>query len=93
MIPCLKITVKLKSAIFLLSCLFSLSINSVVAQKQNRAAKSANDASFYTGVYPNILKQARYSQSDIDKKLAKAYYDVFEGHLSGKYQVIKPQTH
>ena len=29
--------------------------------------------------YRNLFKEAGYSQADIDKKLAKAYYDVFEG--------------
>lgn len=34
---------------------------------------------FQTGVYPNFFKKAGYTQSEIDKKVAKAYYDVFEG--------------
>ncbi|TDD99491.1 glycosyl hydrolase family 8 [Flavobacterium cellulosilyticum] len=29
--------------------------------------------------YRNLFKEAGYSQVEIDKKLAKAYYDVFEG--------------
>jgi oligosaccharide reducing-end xylanase len=29
--------------------------------------------------YRNLFKEAGYSQKEIDKKLAKAYYDVFEG--------------
>jgi oligosaccharide reducing-end xylanase len=29
--------------------------------------------------YRNLFKEAGYSQIEIDKKLAKAYYDVFEG--------------
>jgi oligosaccharide reducing-end xylanase len=85
--PCLKITVRMKPAIFLIVGLFSVSINIVLAQKQNNPAKSTYDASFYTGVYPNILKQAGYSQSDIDKKVAKAYYDVFEGPDKVYFQV------
>jgi oligosaccharide reducing-end xylanase len=32
-----------------------------------------------TGKYRNIFREAGYSQADIDAKLAKAYYDVFEG--------------
>lgn len=32
-----------------------------------------------TGKYRNLLLEAGYSQKDIDAKLAKAYYDVFEG--------------
>lgn len=32
-----------------------------------------------TGEYRNVFLDAGYSQTEIDKKLAKAYYDVFEG--------------
>jgi oligosaccharide reducing-end xylanase len=32
-----------------------------------------------TGKYRNVFKDAGYSQKEIDAKLAKAYYDVFEG--------------
>ena len=32
-----------------------------------------------TGKYRNVFLDAGYSQKDIDAKLAKAYYDVFEG--------------
>jgi oligosaccharide reducing-end xylanase len=32
-----------------------------------------------TGKYRNVFLDAGYSQADIDAKLAKAYYDVFEG--------------
>jgi len=32
-----------------------------------------------TGKYRNVFLEAGYSQKDIDAKLAKAYYDVFEG--------------
>jgi oligosaccharide reducing-end xylanase len=32
-----------------------------------------------TGKYRNVFKEAGYSQAAIDAKLAKAYYDVFEG--------------
>jgi oligosaccharide reducing-end xylanase len=32
-----------------------------------------------TGKYRNVFKEAGYKQADIDEKLRKAYYDVFEG--------------
>ncbi len=32
-----------------------------------------------TGKYRNDFLEAGYSQKDIDAKLAKAYYDIFEG--------------
>ncbi len=34
---------------------------------------------YYTGNYPNLLLEAGYSQQEIDAKLSKAYYDLFEG--------------
>ena len=34
---------------------------------------------FETGKYRNVFLEAGYKQKDIDAKLAKAYYDVFEG--------------
>ena len=36
-------------------------------------------AAFYTDVYPNVFKEAGYSQADIDAKVDKAYHDLFEG--------------
>jgi len=35
--------------------------------------------SWETGKYRNVFLDAGYKQADIDAKLAKAYYDVFEG--------------
>jgi len=63
----------------LMISMFSFGVSIVVAQKQNNPTKSTKQAAFYTGVYPNVFKEAGYNQSDIDKKVAKAYYDVFEG--------------
>jgi oligosaccharide reducing-end xylanase len=62
----------------LMFCLVFFAAASVAAQKKNQD-KSAKKGAFYTGVYPNLLRQAGYSQAEIDKKVAKAYYDVFEG--------------
>ncbi len=36
-------------------------------------------AAYQTGEYPNLFKQAGYKQKDIDAKIAKAWYDLFEG--------------
>ncbi|OYX82235.1 MAG: glycoside hydrolase [Flavobacteriales bacterium 32-34-25] len=46
-----------------------------ISQSKKKTVKSA----FKTPQYRNIFKEAGYSQAEIDKKLAKAYYDVFEG--------------
>lgn len=44
-----------------------------VKQIQNK------DAAELTGVYRNVFKEAGYKQADINKKLKKAYADLFEG--------------
>jgi oligosaccharide reducing-end xylanase len=40
-----------------------------------------------TGKYRNVFLEAGYSQADIDAKLAKAYYDVFEGPTKVYFEV------
>ncbi|MEI6948149.1 glycosyl hydrolase family 8 [Paraflavisolibacter sp. H34] len=50
-----------------------------VKQGPKSAARAAETPAFSSGVYPNLFREAGYSQADIDKKLARAYYDVFEG--------------
>ncbi|HQZ24930.1 MAG TPA: glycosyl hydrolase family 8 [Flavobacterium sp.] len=47
--------------------------NVILAQK-NKKQDSAKKPQ-----YRNLFKEAGYSQKEIDKKLVKAYYDVFEG--------------
>ena len=37
------------------------------------------NGNFHTGAYRNLFLEAGYSQSEIDKKLEKAYTDLFEG--------------
>ena len=47
-----------------------------------QAKKNSNTttaAAALNGKYRNLFKEAGYSQPDIEKKLAKAYYDIFEG--------------
>lgn len=47
------------------------------AQMPSNSAKSKG--AFYSGTYRNVFKEAGYSQSEIDKKVEKAYTDLFEG--------------
>ena len=56
-------------------------INPILVTGQNSKNKSrkANSALIEKVKYRNLFKEAGYSQKEIDKKLAKAYYDVFEG--------------
>jgi oligosaccharide reducing-end xylanase len=41
--------------------------------------KPGKKGAWETGKYRNVFLEAGYSQEDIDAKLSKAYYDVFEG--------------
>jgi oligosaccharide reducing-end xylanase len=38
-----------------------------------------NESAWISGKYRNVFLEAGYKQADIDAKLAKAYFDVFEG--------------
>lgn len=46
-----------------------------ISQNKKKTVKSA----IKTSQYRNLFKEAGYSQVEIDQKLAKAYYDIFEG--------------
>ena len=62
-----------RKSVLLFCCMLFAGAGAVRAQGDN--AKGA----FYTGVYPNLFKQAGYSVADIDAKVNQAYYDLFEG--------------
>jgi len=64
--------------IFLL--LFSLALLPafVMAQKVNKKKESRRPA-FESGIYRNLFHEAGYAQTDIDKKVARTYHDLFEG--------------
>ncbi|WP_082603410.1 glycosyl hydrolase family 8 [Flavobacterium sp. Root901] len=47
----------------------------LTGQNKNKAEKT----NFKNPHYRNLFKEAGYSQAEIDKKLSKAYYDIFEG--------------
>src|SRR4051812_7022481 len=59
--------------------LFSFTVSVVPGQGQKKQTKATKKAAFYTGVYPNLFLEAGYTSADIDKKVAKAYHDLFEG--------------
>lgn len=40
---------------------------------------SKTSSAFVTGNYHNLFREAGYSQAEIDKKIDKTYYDLFEG--------------
>lgn len=57
----------------------------ISAQQKQRGKK--NTPAFKSGKYRNVFLEAGYSQADIDKKVAKAYYDVFEGPTKVYFQL------
>lgn len=57
--------------------MFLLVIVPVMGNSQNKNKKDKSESK--RPQYRNLFKEAGYSQKDIDAKLAKAYYDVFEG--------------
>ena len=52
---------------------------SLTVEAQIQSNPSKNKPAFYSGVYRNVFKEAGYKQSEIDKKVEKAYTDLFEG--------------
>lgn len=46
-----------------------------------------NEGAWITGKYRNVFLEAGYNQADIDAKLAKAYFDVFEGPQKVYFEV------
>lgn len=45
----------------------------------SQSKKASRAPAFYSNTYRNLFREAGYRQADIDKKVAKAYFDVFEG--------------
>lgn len=56
-----------------------LLVNYANGQAGNQRRQSSDKPAFYSGTYPNLFLKAGYKQADIDKKLNKAYEDLFEG--------------
>jgi len=57
------------------------------AQRPAPPGQPAAAGAFYTGIYPNLLRQAGYRPADIDRKVAQAYRDVFEGPRKVYFEV------
>ena len=52
--------------------------NFLIAQNK-KESNTGNKSAFYSGIYRNFFREAGYSQSAIDQKVAEAYHDIFEG--------------
>ena len=49
------------------------------SQSNKHSKKIMGSGAAASGIYPNLLRDAGYSKTDIDSKVANAYHDVFEG--------------
>jgi oligosaccharide reducing-end xylanase len=68
----------MKLNLILLLALLALIPGITAAQKQKNTRKKVHTAA-HPSKYVNLFRTAGYKQADIDRKVAKAYYDVFEG--------------
>jgi oligosaccharide reducing-end xylanase len=75
--------------ILLLSIIVVITFKPVLSSGQGKmqAGKSTNKPAFYSGKYRNLFLEAGYSETYIDRKINKAYYDVFEGPNAVYFQV------
>jgi oligosaccharide reducing-end xylanase len=64
--------------IFLVGC-FLLSAYQLEAKSPFVQNNQNSGGSFFAGKYRNVFLEFGYKQSDIESKVAKAYYDLFEG--------------
>jgi len=64
--------------IFLIGCI-SFTTTYLAAENQIVPKNNKNTGSFYSGKYRNVFQEFGYKQSDIDGKVTKAYFDLFEG--------------
>lgn len=77
---CGKSISKTKIIVLLMIGVFYLDLGAMpVNDKAISREQSNNTGAFYTGVYRNLFLEAGYSQSAIDRKVAKTYSDLFEG--------------
>lgn len=87
----------MKNIYFLIRLIFILSIISFLNSNLSAQVKNITDprgkmkpwnkGAWKTGKYRNIFHEAGYNQADIDAKLAKAYFDVFEGPQKVYFEV------
>src|SRR5659263_147480 len=68
----------LKISLLLITVIFLFGAYSVTAQtKKSKSEKLKKE--YHTGAYRNLFLEAGYGQTEIDKKVEKAYLDLFEG--------------
>jgi oligosaccharide reducing-end xylanase len=77
----MKIYMKLILFLVLCSSVFGQVVKDCEKDVEDKRGKMIpwQKGAFETGQYRNVFLEAGYLQEDINKKLAKAYYDTFEG--------------
>ena len=70
---------KIQFSLLMLMATICFCSKPVFSQNNKQNKNAAAQPSFYSGTYRNLFLEAGYKQADIDKKLAKAYHDLFEG--------------
>jgi oligosaccharide reducing-end xylanase len=68
-----------KISLLLVLVIFLFGVGSVLGQKKKESKKKSKKTSSQMVAYKNLFLDAGYSQEEIDKKVEKAYYDIFEG--------------
>jgi len=70
--------IQLNKYIFLIGCMV---LSTCYLSAKNKVVKHKQESigAFNSGKYRNVFLEYGYKKSDIDKKVAKAYYDLFEG--------------
>jgi oligosaccharide reducing-end xylanase len=70
--------------VLVITSLFDVKLYALEKQDKDPRGKMVplSEGAWKTGKYRNVFLEAGYKQTEIDAKLAKAYYDLFEG--SGK---------
>lgn len=84
---CLPILPLCKKNLFLLFLLCLMLPCLVIAQSKRKSAGAAVKPAYFSAKYQNYLQEAGYTQPQIDAKLAKAYYDIFEGRNRVYFEV------
>ncbi|MEA5260121.1 glycosyl hydrolase family 8 [Arcicella aquatica] len=70
---------KIQVAIILIFSIILVKPIIVKGQNKSNSEKGNSQASIASGKYRNLFLEVGYSQNEIEAKLAKAYYDIFEG--------------
>jgi len=76
-----------KLTLLLILSMFLSGHSPIRGQNIKPTKKRSKTEIYHTGAYRNIFLEAGYSQSDIDKKVEKAYYVIFEGPTKVYFEV------